>query len=147
MANYCSNSVLFLGDAATVKAIHELFVHIESEQQRTRQYYLPEFVTADRGHMIDISLYQDKLSYETRWSPNLDLLVQIADHYGVDFIASFHEMVNGLYGEALYQGRELKSLYRLAWAEEDLSDDAELSAMRDEQRLLIEKHAGPGYQR
>jgi hypothetical protein len=41
----------------------------------------------------------------------------------------------------------LKTVYRIAWAEEDLQDNTELAAMREEQRLLLEKHARHGYNR
>lgn len=140
MANYCSNSVLFLGDPHTVNEIRQVFEQIESQQQRTNRYHLPDFVTGDKGHM-------NWINYESRWQPNLDLLVQVADHYQVDFISRFDEMSNGMYGEAIYQDKELKTIYRLAWAEEDLSDDQELADMREEQRLLLEKHAGAGYER
>ena len=147
MANYCSNSVLFLGDPNTLNQIRKVFAQIESEQQRTNWYHLPDFVSGDKGHMLDISINDNWIYYESRWQPNLELLVQIAEHYRVDFISRFDEMSNGIYGEALYQNNELKTIYRLAWAEEDLADDAELAAMREEQRLLIEKHGGPGYER
>ena len=147
MANYCSNSVLFLGDAATVAEIKDVFANIEREQQRTQHYHLPDFVTGDKGHMLDICFNEDWINYESRWQPNLDLLVQFAEHYKVDFINRFDEMTNGMYGEAVYQNNELKTIYRLAWAEEDLQDDTELAAMREEQRLLLEKHARQGYNR
>jgi hypothetical protein len=147
MANYCSNSVLFLGDPNTVAEIRQVFAQIESEQQRTNRYHLPDFVSGDKGHMLDITFNEDWINYETRWQPNLDLLVQVADLYQAVFISRFDEMSNGIYGEAIYQNNELKTIYRLAWAEEDLADDAELTAMREEQRFLIEKHGGPGYER
>jgi hypothetical protein len=147
MANYCSNSVLFLGDPNTVAEIRQMFAQIESQQQRINKYHLPDFVTGDKGHMLDICFNEDWINYESRWQPNLDLLVQVADHYGVDFISRFDEMSNGIYGEAIYQDNDLKTIYRLAWAEEDLADDPELIAMREEQRLLVTKPTGPDYQR
>jgi len=145
MANYCSNSVLFLGELNTVNEIKKIFAQIESEQQRTNRYHLPDFVTGDKGYMLDICFNEDWINYESRWQPNLDLLVQFAERYQVDFISRFDEMTNGMYGEAIYRNNELKTIYRLAWAEEDLADDAELAAMREEQRMLLEKHAGPGH--
>ena len=39
MANYCSNSVLFLGDARSVKAVHELFENIQKQQTKNDRYY------------------------------------------------------------------------------------------------------------
>lgn len=144
MANYCSNSVLFLGDQAAVTAITQLFADIEREQKRTDLYYLPDFVTDEKGYMLDISFNEGWINYESRWTPNLDLLVQLADRYQLDFISRFDEMTNWIYGEAVYQNAELKTVYRIAYEEEDLSGDAELAAIRDEQKLMLEKYAGPG---
>lgn len=144
MANYCSNSVLFLGEPAAITAINEIFAKIELEQRHTHLYYLPDFVNGDKGHMMDISFDGGWINYETRWTPNLDLLVQLADRYQVDFISRFDEMTNWMYGEAIYHDCELKSVYRLAYEEESLHEDAELAAIREEQKFMLEKHIQPG---
>jgi len=145
MANYCSNSVLFLGDPAAVNAIRDLFADIEQKQARTNRYYLPDFVIGDNGHMLDITFNEGWINYQSRWKPNLDLLVQLASRYRLDFISSFDEMTNWIYGEAVYQNAELKTVYRIAYEDEDLSTDTELAAIREEQKFILEKYAGPGY--
>jgi len=145
MANYCSNSVLFLGDTAAVNAITDLFADIEQKQALTNRYYLPDFVTGDNGYMLDITFNDGWINYESRWKPNLDLLVQLADRYQVEFISRFDEMTNWIYGEAVYHNGELKTVYRIAYEDEDLSTDTELAAIRAEQKLMLDKYAGPGY--
>lgn len=145
MANYCSNSVLFLGDPAAVKAIRDLFADIEQKQARTNRYYLPDFVTGDNGHMLDITFNEGWINYQSRWKPNLDLLVQLASRYRLDFISRFDEMTNWIYGEAVYYNAELKTVYRIAYEDEDLSTDTELAAIREEQKFMLEKYAGAGY--
>lgn len=101
MANYCSNSVRFLGRATAIDQIKAVFEHIENQQQRTNRYHLPDFVQAGMGYMEDIATGPDWISYETRSVPNLEVLDDIADHYQVDYIAWYAEPMAGLYGEAV----------------------------------------------
>ncbi|HZY35274.1 MAG TPA: hypothetical protein VFE53_01420 [Mucilaginibacter sp.] len=145
MANYCSNNVLFLGDPKTVDAIKEVFADIEHEQKRTHLYYLPDFVKDDKGYMLDISFDDQWITYESRWTPNLPLLIQFADHFKVEFISHFDEMVNGVYGEAVYHNGELKTIYRDAYEEENLAEDTELAGFRQEQKLMLEEAAKRDY--
>jgi len=51
--------------------------------------------------MEDIAVGPDWISYETRTVPNLEVLDDIADHYGVDYIAWYQEPMAGLYGEVV----------------------------------------------
>ena len=111
MANYCSNSVCFIGDEQAVSDVRELFRNIQQKQSASHQYHLPDFITADKGYMEDIDANFDPIVYETRWVPNLEVLVQLAEHYGLDFIAEYAEPMEGLYGEAVYTGGDLHLAY------------------------------------
>ena len=55
MANYCSNTVLFLGEPSAVAELQQLFWEIERQQRLTRMYYLPDFVVDGTGYIHDIS--------------------------------------------------------------------------------------------
>jgi len=100
MANYCSNSVLFLGDRESVAAVRDLFVKIELHQHMTDTYHLPDFVKAEDGCMWDIYDSEGWLNYETRWSPNLEVLEQVAEKYNVNFICHYAEMMSGYLGRS-----------------------------------------------
>jgi hypothetical protein len=54
MANYCSNTVLFLGEPDAVAELRQLFWEIERQQKLTRMYYLPDFVMDGTGYVQDI---------------------------------------------------------------------------------------------
>lgn len=110
MANYCSNSVLFVGDEQNVAAVKALFAEIEKKQQQSNRWHLPSFVSGDKGYMLDIVFDLQAIHYETRWVPNLEVLGQIADKYQVGFISKFQEMSNGIYGEAAYHEGKLTSV-------------------------------------
>jgi hypothetical protein len=107
MANWCSNSVVFTGDDDKVKAIYNLFADMEAKQTQTGHYQLPEFAKDEKGVMVDIVLHKNGLSFETRWVPNLKLLIEIADFYQAGFVSKFEEMMMGIMGEARYDAGTL----------------------------------------
>jgi Ferredoxin-like domain in Api92-like protein len=103
MANMCENSIVFTGNPAAVENVKALFKEIEEKQNETGKWHLPPYVTANFSHMQDISIDQEKINYETRWYPNFEGLIQIADHYQLDFVNNYNELANGLFGEATYK--------------------------------------------
>jgi hypothetical protein len=137
MANYVSNSVLFIGDAAKVAEVHELFLQIEKKQDETNRYHLPDFATGDRGHMLDIETNAEWINYETRWMPNLELLQEVARHYGLNFIARYEEATNWIYGEAVFAENELRNVTLNAYDEEAWAENPEFNAIRKLQASLL----------
>lgn len=102
MANLCSNCVVFSGDPATIENAKALFKEIQTQQETTGQWYLPPYVTAEFSHMQDIVVHENTINYETRWLPNLPGLIQIANHFNLDFVSHYKEPANGVFGEANY---------------------------------------------
>ena len=137
MANYVSNSVQFVGDPAKVAQVRELFLQIEAKQAATNRYHLPDFVTGDQGHMLEIEANGEWLNYETRWIPNLGLLEQIARHYNLDFIAKYEEPTNFMYGEAVFTANKLHHAAMVIIEGEDWRDDSMLTAIQDLQASLL----------
>jgi len=142
MANYCSNSVLFLGDKECVAAVKDLFARVELQQNKTHQYHLPDFIKADDGYMQDIDACEDWLNYETRWAPNLNVLEQIAEKYKVNFICHYSEMMSGIWGEAVYHDGKLTSVDRNKY-DGVKRPDRELNALRQQQKYLINRFLFP----
>ena len=137
MANYVSNSVLFIGDPSRIAGVRELFLQIEEKQVASNLYHLPDFVTGDRGHMLEIETNGDWINYETRWTPNLDLLEQIARHYDLDFIARYDEPVNWIYGEAVFTAGELHNVIVNSYDGEDWYNDPDFLAIQELQASLL----------
>lgn len=107
MANYCSNSVVFTADEQTLQNIRDLFTEIEQNQLQHEKYYLPSFVTQEDGYMQDIVVDPQRITFETRWVPNTEVLLQIADFYKAGFTCKYQEMAMGIYGECRYDGQTL----------------------------------------
>jgi hypothetical protein len=110
MANWCSNSVVFAADDETLQNICNLFTDIERKQQQDERYHLPSFIKRDGGYMQDIAVDKHRITFETRWTPNTETLLEIADFYKAVFVCKFHEMSMGIYGEARYDGNKLETV-------------------------------------
>jgi len=42
--------------------------------------------------MSSITCYEDNVSYGTRWSPNVDLIVEIAEKFKLGFTPSYNKL-------------------------------------------------------
>lgn len=107
MANWCNNTVVFEGKPEAIEQIQQLFKSMVEKQQEENCGQLPDFVEdSNGGYFFDI--YQDDdvtgiFQYQTKWSPNSEILRSIADLYQVDFVQDYEEMGNGIYGRVSYQ--------------------------------------------
>lgn len=107
MPNWCSNSVVFSAIDDMLEKIRNMFAEIEQKQQQDEKYHLPDFVTEDKGYMQDILIDKNRFSFETRWVPNIETLMEIADFYEAGFACRYDEMANGIFGEARYDRNTL----------------------------------------
>ena len=107
MANYCSNSVVFSANEPTLEKIRALFEEIEIKQKDHGKYYLPDFIKKEGGYMRDIIVNKSRISFETRWVPNTETLMEIADFYQADFTSRYNEIATGIYGETRYDRNSL----------------------------------------
>lgn len=106
MANWCSNRVEFAGDGKALQEVHEFFVSMQNEEEATGNGQLPDFMETDSGYFF--SLYRNEgevgmFEYETRWSPNTDVLKVIAERFGVGFTHYYEEIGNCIYGVTEYK--------------------------------------------
>jgi hypothetical protein len=103
MANLCSNCVIFSGEPSAIESVKAVFKTIQDQQEATGKWSLPDYVTADFSNMQDISINENTINYETRGYPNLQGLVQIANHFKLDFVSYYDEPANGISGKASYK--------------------------------------------
>lgn len=130
MANYCSNSVRFIGDESDVAEIRGLFTDIQQKQAASHQYHLPDFVTADHGYMEDIEVGSEAILYETRWVPNLEVLDKIADYYELDYIVAYTEPMAGLYGQAVRTNGETRFVNIDTYTQKGRGNNPAFSALK-----------------
>lgn len=115
MANWCSNTVVFEGKPEAIEQIQQLFKSMADKQQEKNCGQLPDFVEdSNGGYFFDI--YQDDdvtgiFQYETKWSPNIEVIQAIAEHYNVNFTQDYEELSNGVCGRAIFSDKLLTDIY------------------------------------
>ncbi|MGY3212484.1 DUF1281 family ferredoxin-like fold protein [Mucilaginibacter sp. HD30] len=102
MANWCSNKVEFIGEHSQFESLKTLFTAMAVKENKEKRGQLPEFVTGEGGFLFQIAWENGLLYYETKWVPNTAVIVKIAEFFKVDFIHSYSESSNAVFGEASY---------------------------------------------
>ena len=115
MANWCSNTVVFEGTPEAITAIQELFQSMKEKEEKTEQGQLPEFMEDTNGGYF-FNIYwsegdKGQFQYETKWSPNIEIVQRIAEYYQVDFVQDYEEMGNLVYGRATFSDKLLTDIY------------------------------------
>ena len=98
MANWCGNTVAFEGTPETIDQIKWLFQAMATKEQQEQKGQLPDWVNQHNGGYF-FDLYSDKdntevFQYQTKWSPNIEIVQKIAEHYKLDFVQDYEEMGN-----------------------------------------------------
>lgn len=115
MANWCSNTIVFEGNPEAIKQIQKLFQTMRKKEEQTEKGQLPDFITDENGGYFfntywnegDIGMFQ----YETKWSPNIEVVQAIAEYYHVNFVQDYEEMGNLIYGRAMFSDKLLTDIY------------------------------------
>jgi hypothetical protein len=104
MANCCSNRVEFTtNDKDKLTALQTLFEEMAAKEKATEHGQLPPFSKGDKDWLFQIQWDGDILYYETKWSPSVEVIQEIAEHYGVGFRFDYSETGNGIYGQYTYE--------------------------------------------
>ena len=114
MANWCSNTVVFEGNEKAIQQIQQLFQAMKEKEEQTEQGQLPYFITDKNGGYFfntywnegDAGIFQ----YETKWSPNIEIVQKIAEYFHVDFVQDYEEMSNLKYGRATLSDKLLTDI-------------------------------------
>ena len=115
MANWCSNTIVFEGNPEAITQIQQLFQTMKEKEEQTERGQLPDFITDENGGYFfniywnegDIGMFQ----YETKWSPNIEVVQAIAEYYHVNFVQDYEEMGNLIYGRAIFSDKLLTDIY------------------------------------
>src|SRR5690606_15432922 len=109
------NTVAFEGKPEAIKQIQQLFKTMAEQERKEGCGQLPGFVEGkDGGYFFDLYMESEDTEvflYQTKWSPNTEVLKKIAEHYGVDFVQDYEEMGCLVYGRAAFSDRRLTDVY------------------------------------
>jgi hypothetical protein len=111
MANWCYNKVNFEGGITIIKELQNLFEALTRKEEKEKCGQLPEFIKSKDGYLFSIRWEDDALYYETRWSPNTEIIQRVADKFGVGFTHFYEELGCLIYGEAIYQNKMLTDIF------------------------------------
>lgn len=115
MANWCSNTIVFEREPEAIEQIQQLFKSMAEKQQEENCGQLLDFVEdSNSGYFFDICQDDDVtgiFQYETKWSPNIEVVQAIAEHYNVNFTQDYEEMGNCICGRAMFSDKLLTDIY------------------------------------
>ncbi|WP_116790857.1 hypothetical protein [Flavobacterium psychrotrophum] len=121
MANWCSNRVAFTGNGNALQQLHKLFLSMQEREETTGNGQLPDFIDTENRYFFNLYYNEGDVGifeYETRWSPNTEVIRLIADRYGLGVRHEYEEAGNCIYGVTEYRnGQETET--DLDWADFD----------------------------
>jgi hypothetical protein len=118
MANWCSNTVEFIGEHSQFEHLKVFFTAMAAKEKKEGKGQLPAFGNCEGGWLFETRWEEGILYYETKWSPNTEVIITIAEHFKVGFIHSYCEPGNCVYGEATYKEGTLTDV-SLDWSDTD----------------------------
>ena len=115
MANWCSNTVVFEGNEKAIKQIQQLFQTMKEKEEKTEEGQLPDYITDKNGGYFFNSYWNEGdtgiFQYETKWSPNIEIVQKIVEYYHVNCVQDYEEMGNLVYGRATFSDKLLTDIY------------------------------------
>lgn len=105
MANMCNNRVVFEGQPEVIEQVQQLFQTLKEKELQTEKGLLPDFVTDENGgYFFDIFQEDttDIIEYETKWSPNIEVIRKVAEHFGIQSRHEYSEPSSSIYGKAIF---------------------------------------------
>ena len=122
MPNWCFNQIEFTGEEANVQKVISLFLEMREREIKTNEGQKPEFSELD-DYFFSISVDDNYISFESRWSPIVGSCVEIAKNFDLNFQYTYDESGNQIFGKAIYTaGNEGAEELDLSDADFDLFD-------------------------
>lgn len=114
MANWCNNTVVFEGHSKAIEQIKDLFKSMAEKEKNEHCGQLPKFIAKDEGYFFDLNedyMETEVFYYTTKWTPNIQTLIEIANHYNVAFQQDYEELGNLIYGRATFSDNILTDIH------------------------------------
>lgn len=107
MANWCLNTVIFQGESHRMEELRSLTETLIEREKLENCGQLYELVNEKSGYLFEISYEDGTLCYLTKWSPNTQVLISVADYLSLSYIHSYEESGMMIYGRDTYKDGEL----------------------------------------
>jgi len=109
MANWCYNTVWFTGEPDVINSLTCFLYELAQEGRRTGHGQLPDFITRKEGWMFELGWSGEFHFYTTKWKPNTNVLIEVADRYGLNFRHAYEETGNRIFGVSAYEDGVLRT--------------------------------------
>lgn len=132
MANWCYNRISFTGSEENLQKVIELFSQLREKEQKEQCGQKADFNTKDEWFFSIYVEETDYISFESKWSPCIENITEIAKKFDLNYEYQFEECGNCVFGKAVYtSGNEEAEIL-------DLSDeDFDLFMYDDEEDIYI----------
>lgn len=104
MTNWAQNWVTFYGEETQLKQVNDMFKAMENKEKLSEEGQIPPFMEKpEQDYFFEICSDEiDTISYTTKWSPNVDDLVVIANHFNLNFVSTYEETGSNIFGKAIF---------------------------------------------
>jgi len=115
MANWCNNTVTFLGNDADIEKVVDAFRLIAAMSYGEGQQIAKDGGVS--GYMFEIyaggeeDVSQNYVNFQTKWAPVDAQIVKVANLFNVEFEYEYEELGCGVYGMYVYKNKELIDFY------------------------------------
>lgn len=93
----------FEANESVNEQIRLLFIQMAEIEMRSDKGQLPPDYVGDTGYFFEIDWQESALCYLTKWSPNIPVVLAVADRYDAGFVYHYEELAMGIYGVAIYR--------------------------------------------
>lgn len=139
MANWAQNWVNFSGEETQIKKVNAMFKAMHEKEKETNCGQIPPFMTEPKQDWF-FEIYEDDsevISYATKYNPNILDLVEIANHFNLNFECTYQETSNNIFGKAIFTaGNSEAKIYDLDNSDFDLysfDEEADIYTYEDEE--------------
>ncbi len=102
MPNWCFNIAVFTCSKAKERKLKKLFTDLAKKEKKEACGQLPSFTPQETGYMFEIRWEDGVLYYDTKWGPNIEVMVAIAEYFRVDFTLEYQELNMQVFGECSF---------------------------------------------
>ena len=113
MANWAQNWVNFSGEETQIKKVNAMFKAMQEKEKETNCGQIPPFMEVPKQDWFFEICEDDSeiISYATKWSPNVLDLIEIANHFNLNFEVRYEETANNIFGKAIFTAGNTEAKY------------------------------------
>jgi len=110
MPNWCLNTVVFQGEDDRMEELRLLTEKLIERETLENKGQLYDFIALEKGYFFNTRFKDGVLVYMSRWSPNTESLIALADHLNLSYTHDYEEPGMMIYGRDIYKCGDLREV-------------------------------------